>query len=494
MELRHLAQQLARVLVVRFRRLDGDLHNLVAALIGARIQDALLAQPEALAVRGSLRNLEERAAIDGGHLDFGAQRRLPHRDGNLDFDVVAFAVEEWVFLHFSGDVEIARRRSHGSGVALARHPQPGAVARARREARLHHLRARYAALAPAFGTGIPQFPRASAARAGQVELHGPGHLGHVASPLALWAGGLAHAGHSRTRPAARAAQIVARDIQAHLRALDGLPEIDVHRVFEVAALFRFRLRLVARAAAPEKLRENVAEATARGVRAPARPPGRARESIRKIEAAEIHAGLGATASRTGAREAALRIEANLVVHLALLRIAQHVIGFLHVLETFLGGFVSGIYVGVVLARKSPVSFADLIRRGFSGTPRFFMVLLLGGGNGNRGPGHPRPLPIHFFLSSTSTNSASTTSSLPFLPSASPAGSGGACCAPGCPAVLYMASASLWLAVVSRSVAELMRAGSLSAMAFLVSSRAASISLASASPTLLRCSFKVFSTL
>jgi len=53
MELRQLAQQLARVLVARFRRLDGDLHNLVAALISARIQDALLAQPEALAVGGS---------------------------------------------------------------------------------------------------------------------------------------------------------------------------------------------------------------------------------------------------------------------------------------------------------------------------------------------------------------------------------------------------------------------------------------------------------
>jgi hypothetical protein len=58
----------------------------------------------------------------------------------------------------------------------------------------------------------------------------------------------------------------------------------------------------------------------------------------------------------------------------------------------------------------------------------------------------------------------------------------------------MASASLWLAVVSRSTAELIRAGSFSAMAFLVSSRADSISLASASPILLRCSFSVFSTL
>src|ERR1035437_7976900 len=100
------------------------------------------------------------------------------------------------------------------------------------------------------------------------------------------------------------------------------------------------------------------------------------------------------------------------------------------------------------------------------------------------------------LSSTSTNSASTTLSLPFCsppPEEGPPSPGGGPPA-GCDVLLYMASASLWLAVVRRSTVELMRSGSLSAMAFLVSSRADSISLASASPTLLRCSLRVFSTL
>ena len=66
--------------------------------------------------------------------------------------------------------------------------------------------------------------------------------------------------------------------------------------------------------------------------------------------------------------------------------------------------------------------------------------------------------------------------------------------PGWLLLLYIASASLWLAVVRRSTAALIFSASFSVSVFLVSSRAASISLASASPTLARCSFSVFSTL
>ena len=122
------------------------------------------------------------------------------------------------------------------------------------------------------------------------------------------------------------ADLVAGDIQARLGAFDGLPEIDIHHVFEVAALFG--LRLLGFAASPEKLREDVAEAAA-GLGAAARtaPPAlpRTGHKIGEIEAAEIHAGvrtLLARAARSSAREAVLRIEAELVVHLALLGVAQ----------------------------------------------------------------------------------------------------------------------------------------------------------------------------
>ena len=75
--LAQLAQQLAGALVARVGRLDDDLDDLVAALVGARVEHALLAQPELLAVLGALRNLQQRPAVDGRHFDLGAQRRFP---------------------------------------------------------------------------------------------------------------------------------------------------------------------------------------------------------------------------------------------------------------------------------------------------------------------------------------------------------------------------------------------------------------------------------
>ena len=63
------------------------------------------------------------------------------------------------------------------------------------------------------------------------------------------------------------------------------------------------------------------------------------------------------------RHAVFRIVADLIVHLLLLRIAQDVVGFLDLLETILGGFVAGIEIGMMLARKLTVRLADVVRSG-----------------------------------------------------------------------------------------------------------------------------------
>src|SRR4051794_39275212 len=99
MNLPQFAQQFPRALVARVRRLDGDLDDLVAALIGARVQDALVAQPEALPVFGALWNLEQRAAVDGRDFDLRPERRLPDGHRHLNFDVVTLAMEEGMLLH-----------------------------------------------------------------------------------------------------------------------------------------------------------------------------------------------------------------------------------------------------------------------------------------------------------------------------------------------------------------------------------------------------------
>ena len=165
-----------------------------------------------------------------------------------------------MLFHFGGDVEIARGAAHGAGIAFAGHAQPRSVPRAGRNAHFHRLRVRHAAIAAAGGAGVVQLARAAAARAGQVEPHGAGHLDNLAGAFALRAGHFARA--RRARAVAGRADLVARDVQARLGAADGLPEVDVQHVFEIVAFFRLRLLRLPLAAAVEELRKDIAEAAA----------------------------------------------------------------------------------------------------------------------------------------------------------------------------------------------------------------------------------------
>ncbi len=112
---------------------------------------------------------------------------------------------------------------------------------------------------------------AAAARAGQIELHVPRHLLHVAGSVALRAGD--RTGFVAARAVALRALFVAGDFDLGLRAADGLPEADVEAVFEVGALFGLVFgfsRLGA--AAAEKLAEDVLEAEPPAVPAAPVPP------------------------------------------------------------------------------------------------------------------------------------------------------------------------------------------------------------------------------
>src|ERR1022692_3328827 len=115
---REFAQDFLGAFVARFGCGDGDFDDLVAALVGALVEHTLFAQTEALGVGGALRDLEQGAAVNRGNLDFGSQRGLPNGDGHGDFNIVAFAAEEWMRFHLGGDVEIARGGAHGAGIAF----------------------------------------------------------------------------------------------------------------------------------------------------------------------------------------------------------------------------------------------------------------------------------------------------------------------------------------------------------------------------------------
>ena len=142
-----------------------------------------------------------------------------------------------------------------------------------------------------------------------------------------------------------AAGRVRGDRDGHLRALDGLLERQRDRRLQVAAALGHGLRAHA-AAAP----------AARGVE----DPGQDVREGAEVGPGGAAAGGSAAAERPGPAEDA----AAAVVALALLRIAEHVVGLGDLLEALLGAGVL-VRVRVVLARELAVGLLDLVLRGLA---------------------------------------------------------------------------------------------------------------------------------
>jgi len=121
MQLAEFAENLLGSLVANFRHLYGNLDNLIAALILARVKNALFTHPELLSVLRARWNPEERAAVDGGHFDLCAQAGFADRHRDADLDIVAVPVEKRMLFHARGDVEVARWRAESAGIPFSRH-------------------------------------------------------------------------------------------------------------------------------------------------------------------------------------------------------------------------------------------------------------------------------------------------------------------------------------------------------------------------------------
>ena len=120
-----------------------------------------------------------------------------------------------------------------------------------------------------------------------------------------------------------------------------------------------------------------------------RPAARAaREDVGKIESAEIHVRTALSARlhrpRPAGRHAVFRIEAVLIVHLLLLRIAQNIVGFLNLLEAILGRFIARIQIRMMFAREFAVGFADVVFAGAALDAEGLIVIGLGHKNQESG--------------------------------------------------------------------------------------------------------------
>src|SRR5262249_16008135 len=133
---------------------DFDFHDLIAALVGARVLHAFLPHAEALAGGSPLRDLQFGLSIDGRNFDFGPQRRFPNRHRHFDLDIVTIAVEERVFLYLGGNVEVARRRPLCPRIALPGDAQAGAITRARWDSDIHRFGSGHAPVTAAGRAGV----------------------------------------------------------------------------------------------------------------------------------------------------------------------------------------------------------------------------------------------------------------------------------------------------------------------------------------------------
>ena len=175
-------------------------------------------------------------------------------------------------------------------------------------------------------------------------------------------------------------------VELHLGAFDRLPEAYVDGVLQIAARLGLVHHLAASTASAEDVGENVAESAAGA--GSAAGCARAFGEVVEIESAEVEGnflrgarsatGTGAlarsaesTCTETAAAAVGfgcggidvVGVEAELVVNLALLGIAENVVRLGEGLELLFRAFVPGIDVGMILARELAERLADVVGRG-----------------------------------------------------------------------------------------------------------------------------------
>src|SRR5438034_3927202 len=399
------------------RRLDDHADDLVSPAVAVQVGDAAPLQREDLARLGASGHLDPRLALERRHIDLHPQGRLREAERDLAHDVVPLAHEERMLAHAEHDVEVAGCAGVRPGLAFAAQLESGAAVDAGRDLDVELVRPPLHAGALAAGARIRDdgaLPVAVAARLGdREEALLEAHLPRAA---ALRAG-------ARRGPrlgAASAARVARRQAGHRDRLLAPerrLLEADLEIVAEVLP-------------APRPT-------------APAAGPARAEEVSEQVadDVLEVAAEVEARASRRALREGGVP---EAVVEAPPLRIGEHLVGLRDLLEALLGLVaVVGIAVGMILEGELAVSFLDVVLgRGAGHTEDLVVVALhrktkksphprAGEGSSTLCTGSPQARTGAY--SFTSSNSASTTSSLPFPSGAAPSPCGASPPLPACDA-------------------------------------------------------------
>ena len=282
-----LAQQLLLPVGQLARHLHAHGYIQIALARTAQVLDALALNAENGSGLGALGHGVANGLIQGGHVDFRAQRGLGEGHRNLAVQVEVLALKELVGRDADLDIQIARRSAVLPGLALSAHGDDLAVVNARGhgEGNLAVGPGLAAPIAPGAGI-LDDLAGAVTGVAGAHVLYAPKGrvLGHPHLARALTGG---TGGGAGARPGAGAVTGRSSLVPGHGdllgAALGRLLKADAQIVSEVVALNGALAALAATPkTAPEKGAEDIVEAAKSA-----------------SEAAEI--GITAPAARTGAR-------------------------------------------------------------------------------------------------------------------------------------------------------------------------------------------------
>src|SRR5262249_47443597 len=237
---------------------DHNLHVHVAGLTRPQHRHTLGVQAEPAARLGARRDFDPRhGAVDGGRLEFAAERRCHHRHRYAAVQVGAVALEERVGADRQEDIEVAVGAPTCPHLALASETDPGAVLDPGRDVDRERALPRHAAGADATRAGILDHLAAPLARdASALEREEALRLPNAAEAAAGSAGLGFGAGLGTGAGAGLAGD---RGRQPHLRVLAGerLFQADFHVVAQVRPALPARTTAAAPAGHAEQVVENV---------------------------------------------------------------------------------------------------------------------------------------------------------------------------------------------------------------------------------------------
>ena len=277
-------------------------------------------------------NLQRDGALGRRHVDLAAERGGRVRDGHVDDQIVAAPLVDLRRLDARDDVEVARGRAAVPRLALALELDARAVLRACRDLDREALRAPLAARAVTRrARRLDDRAHAAALRARLLQREQALRGRDDARPTALRAGDRRRSGR---RPCAVTGVTGELELHGHgrLHAPQRVLEREAHLHLDVVPPLSALRLLLLRAAAVEQPAEDVAE----------------------VEVAEVE--------RRAARRGPPVRRPELVVLLALLRVGEHVVRRLHLLEPRLGRRVTRVLVRVHLAHELAVRLLQLILR------------------------------------------------------------------------------------------------------------------------------------